>query len=60
MRETPPLLLGAAVLAQHAAWLHKFVEISFEELQLHQLANNQRRERTTWLGEAPSRTRRSL
>jgi coenzyme F420-dependent glucose-6-phosphate dehydrogenase len=28
--------------ARHAAWLNEFIELGFEELQLHQVGVNQR------------------
>jgi coenzyme F420-dependent glucose-6-phosphate dehydrogenase len=35
-------VLVSSDLAQHTAWLREFVEIGFEELQLHQVGRNQR------------------
>ena len=35
-------VLISSDLAQHVAWLQDFVELGFEELQLHQVARNQR------------------
>jgi alkanesulfonate monooxygenase SsuD/methylene tetrahydromethanopterin reductase-like flavin-dependent oxidoreductase (luciferase family) len=39
MRES---VLISSDLGQHAAWLNDFVELGFEELQLHQVDRNQR------------------
>jgi probable non-F420 flavinoid oxidoreductase len=38
MRDT---VLISSDLGRHAAWLNEFVELGFEELQLHQVARNQ-------------------
>jgi coenzyme F420-dependent glucose-6-phosphate dehydrogenase len=38
MRES---VLISSDLAQHAAWLNEFVELGFEEMQLHQVGRNQ-------------------
>jgi hypothetical protein len=40
MRES---VLVSSDPGQHAAWLNEFIELGFEELQLHQVDRNQER-----------------